>query len=45
MMNMETPRETARLEFYLPGRRHFTLATRGGWLRFTREVTGRSVRR
>ena len=37
MINTESPRKTTRLEFYLPGGRHFTLIRRGTWLGLTRE--------
>ncbi|CAN5674219.1 hypothetical protein BH09ACT8_BH09ACT8_39970 [soil metagenome] len=38
MIHTEPRRDATRLEFYLPGGRHFTLIRRGSWLGLEREV-------
>jgi hypothetical protein len=42
MIDTESARKTTRLEFYLPGGRHFTLIRRGTWLGLKREGMSRS---
>ena len=42
MINAESARKSTRLEFYLPGGRHFTLIRRGTWLGLKRESVSRS---
>jgi hypothetical protein len=45
MIYIEPASNTTRLEFYLPGGRHFTLIRRGTWLGLERESASRSGNR
>lgn len=45
MIDTESARKTTRLEFYLPGGRHFTLIRRGMWLGLKRELSRSGVAR